>query len=232
VLDQASEGRLRYLGAGQDEAALRTKFKETALVLAFFEEKAGVPLPNPVYTQLLVPGSIAQEASSFALIGNRMLDLILEDPQEDWVVAHEMAHQWWGNLVTCGSWSEFWLNEGIAVFMTAAWKQARWGDAAYQRELALARRRWQGAVDAGFDKPLSWPGEYPSASVMRAIHYSKGALFMDTLRVDIGESAFWAGLRGYTRANAGRNVTARDLQAAMEASAGRSLSALFDAWVY
>ncbi len=232
VVDSEKAPRLRFLGIDQADTALRAKFKESARVLSFFEDKAGLPLPHPTYTQVLVPGGVAQEASSFSLIGTRMLDPILDDPKEDWVIAHEMAHQWWGNLITCATWSDFWLNEGLTVFMTAAWKQHRWGEDAYQREMVLAQQRWQSAKEADFDKPLSWPGNYPSLKSKRAIHYSKGALFFDTLRGELGEQAFWDGLRRYTRNNAGRSVRAADLQVAMEASAGRSLQTLFDAWVY
>lgn len=227
-----NDARLRYLGVTDDEAALRTKFKDSARVLAFLEDKAGVPLPPVVYTQVLVPGNAAQEVSSFAVIGKRMLDGILDDPQDDWVVVHEMAHQWWGNLVTCASWSEFWLNEGIVVFMTAAWNQQRWGEAGYRREIDAARERWQRAKEAGFDKPLSWSGAYPNLRTRRDIQYGKGAVFMHVLREEIGERAFWEGLRRYTRDNAGRGVRSRDLQTAMEASAGHGLQALFDRWVY
>jgi aminopeptidase N len=49
------------------------------------------------------------------------------DPQSDWVIVHELAHQWWGNSVTSASWKDFWLNEGITTFMTAAWKEHRFG---------------------------------------------------------------------------------------------------------
>jgi aminopeptidase N len=226
------DARLRYLGVADDAAALRAKFAGSARVLAFLEDKAGVPLPAAVYTQLLVPGSAAQEVSSFSVIGKRMLDPILEDPEDDWVVVHEMAHQWWGNLVTCASWSEFWLNEGIVVFMTAAWNQQRWGEAGYRREIDAARERWQRAKDAGFDKPLSWPGAYPNLRTRRDIQYGKGAVFMHVLREEIGERAFWDGLARYTRDNAGRGVRSADLQAAMERSAGRALQPLFDRWVY
>lgn len=52
---------------------------------------------------------------------------MLEDPGADWVIIHELSHQWWGNLVTCRTWKDFWLNEGMAVFMTAAWKEHRFG---------------------------------------------------------------------------------------------------------
>jgi len=232
VMDSAGGHSLRYLSLYEDKATLRKKFIDSARMLAFFEDKGGLPLPHPVYTQVLLPGGVAQEASSFSLIGTRMLDPILDDPQEDWVISHEMAHQWWGNLITCATWSDLWLNEGITVFMTAAWKQHRWGESAYQRELVLARKSWRGAKELGFDKPLSWKGEYPSLKIKRAVHYSKGALFMDALRRELGEQAFWEGFRRYTKENAGRSVTAGDLQVAMEQSAGRSLRAIFEAWVY
>ncbi|MEJ6005183.1 M1 family aminopeptidase [Paucibacter sp. AS339] len=223
---------LHYLGVADEPEALLAKFKSTPAMLAFFSAKAGLPRSHPSYSQLLLPGGVAQEASSYALIGRRMLDPILETEQEDWVIAHELAHQWWGTLISCESWSEFWLNEGVTVFMTAAWKQQRWGEAAYQREMDIATRGWQRAKDAGFDKPLSWPGDYPSLGLKRAIHYSKAALFMQALRQDMGEQQFWAGFKHYTQSNAGRQVRAHDLQVAMEAKAGRSLQALFDAWVY
>ncbi len=231
LVDDA-EPRLRYLVHGDDEETARAKFRDSARMLAFFEDKAGLPLPQPSYTQVLLPGSAAQEASSFALIGHRVLDPIAADPKEDWVIAHELAHQWWGNLITCASWHELWLNEGLVTFMTAAWKQERWGEPEYQREMQLARERWQRARDAGFDRPLSWPGDYPNLGLKRAVHYSKGALFFDALRRELGDTAFWDGLRRYTRAQFGRSVTARDLQASFEAAAGRSLQPLFDAWVY
>lgn len=225
------DSRLRYLGVIDDAAALHARFKDSPRVLDFLEGKAGVPLPHSTYTQVLVPGSAAQEASNFSVIGKTMLDPILSEPQEDWVIAHEMAHQWWGNLITAADRSELWLNEGVAVFMTAAWKQHRWGDAAYRDELSLLDRRWQRARDVGFDKPLSWGGEYPSLAIRRAIQYSKGALFLHALREDMGELAFWNGLRRYTQHNAGHSVRSADLQLAMEISAGRSLTPLFDRWV-
>jgi aminopeptidase N len=231
VFDATRGQRLRFLGAEDDAAALALKFKESGQVLDFFEAKAGVPLPHTTYTQVLLPGGVAQEASSFALIGKKMLDPILQDPQEDWVIAHEMAHQWWGNLITCAHWRDFWLNEGITVFMTAAWKQHRWGEAAYQREMQLARQRWQRAKDANFDKPLSWPGDYPSLSLKRSIHYSKGALFIDALRTAMGEAAFWDGLRRYTQANAGRSVNAADFERAMQSATSASLREMFGQWV-
>lgn len=224
--------RLTYLGEGASAEELTRLFAPTADMLDFFQSRAGVPLPGGRYTQLLTPGSEAQEAAGFALIGRANIAPILETPQEDWVIAHELAHQWWGNSVTCSDWSEFWLNEGVTTFMVAAWKEHRWGRPAYDRELDLARRRLATAAAAGFDVPLSYQGPYPSLGVRRAVQYSKGALFMDALRTEIGERAFWEGLRGYTRRHVGGVVTSRDLQRAFEHASGRDLQPLFMRWVY
>ncbi|MES3022442.1 MAG: M1 family metallopeptidase [Pseudomonadota bacterium] len=229
---EADGVHLAYYGIGDDPATLLRKFSVSKEMHAFLLDKAGLPMPHKRYRQVLIPGNAAQEMSSFSVIGTDMLDPILANPQEDWVIVHEMAHQWWGNLITCKEWRDFWLNEGLTVFMVAAYKEQRWGAPAYEAEMALARKRYQHALDAGFDKPLSFAGEYPTLRLRRAISYSKGALFFDALRRELGDATFWAGLRRYTRDNAGRSVTSRDFQEAMEKTAGRSLAPLFAQWVY
>jgi len=179
-----------------------------------------------------VPGGVAQEAAAFSLIGDDVIAPVIADPQEDWAIAHELAHQWWGNLVTCADWNEFWLNEGVTTFMVAAWKEHRWGRESYDRELKLARQRADAAARAVTDVRLTFPGPFPSLAVRRGIQYSKGALFVDRLRQDLGEDAFWRGLRAYTREHAGSTVTSRDFQRAFERASGRDLQSLFREWVY
>ncbi len=223
---------LRYLGVLDDEKQLSRKFQDTEGMLRFFELKAGVLLPHKTYTQVLVPGSEAQENSSFSVLGNDVIDPILTNPQEDWAIAHELAHQWWGNLLTCKSWDHFWLNEGITVFMVAAYKEKRWGKEAYQREMDLSRKRYQRAIDAQFDVPLTYAGAYPSLQIKRAIVYSKGALFMNALRKELGEKAFWLGLKTYTQNNVGQSVVSDDFQKTMEGASGKKLDQIFKKWVY
>jgi aminopeptidase N len=222
---------LHYYGVA-DDSALRRDFAPSAGMLAFLQEKAGVAMPHGAYRQLLIPGSEAQELSAFSVIGTDELDPMQADPKEDWAIVHEMAHQWWGNLLTCKSWPEFWLNEGITTFMVAAYKEQHWGHDAYAHEMALQQKRYQVAIDAGYDKPLSYGGSYPSLKIRRAIQYAKGALFMDTLRRELGDYVFWNGLRRYTQTHAGGSVTSHDLQAAMERAAGRKLDVPFGEWVY
>ncbi len=230
--DRVGSARLAYLSEVAEPVELKRRFAETRRMVRFLSDKAGMPLPVPEYAQLLVKGRDAQEAASYAVLGIDALSTTEGDPAEDWAIVHELAHQWWGNLVTCATLKDFWLNEGVTTFMTAAWKEHRYGRAAYEAELAVARSRLDKARAAGFDKPLAWDGPYPTLATRRAVQYSKGALFMDHLRAVLGEDAFWAGLRRYTRAHAGGTVTSLDLESAMEASSGRDLRPLFSEWVF
>jgi aminopeptidase N len=230
--DRVGATRLSYLSEVADAAELRRRFAETRQMVRFLSDKAGAPLPVSDYSQLLVRGRDAQEAASYAVLGVDALATTADDPAQDWAIVHELAHQWWGNLITCATLKDFWLNEGVTTFMTAAWKEHRYGRAAYDAELAVARSRLDRARAAGFDKPLAWDGPYPNLATRRAVQYSKGALFMDHLRTMLGEDAFWAGLRRYTRTHAGGVVTSLDFQRAMEASSGRDLQPVFSEWVF
>ena len=230
--ERVGSARLSYLSDVADGAELKRRFAETGQRVQFLSAKAGLPLPVNEYSQLLVQGREAQEAASYSVLGVDALGDNADDPAEDWAIAHELAHQWWGNLVTCATLKDFWLNEGVTTFMTAAWKEHRYGRAAYEAELAVARGRLDKARALGFDKPLAWDGRYPNLATRRAVQYSKGALFMDHLRAALGEDAFWAGLRRYTRAHAGGTVTSLDLERAMEATSGRDLGPLFSEWVF
>jgi aminopeptidase N len=223
---------LSVLYAGETAEHVQTMFADTARMEAFYESKAGMKLPERRYTQVLVARNGDQEDAALSMIEKNSVEPILSDPHDDGMIAHELAHQWWGNLVTCSDWKELWLNEGMAGFMTAAWKEQRWGRADYDREIAVARKAWDNAKKAGMDEPLSWKGTYPTLRDKRRIAYGKSMVFLDTLRSELGEDAFWRGVRRYTQTNAGRGVTAMDMEKAFEAASGRDLSAIFRTWVY
>jgi aminopeptidase N len=233
VVRQSRGGTQFVFASGHaSEADLSAMFADTPAMQAFFTRRAGVPFPHAVFTQLLVRGAAAQEGAGFAILGDDVVRPVLTDPHEDWAAAHELAHSYWGNLISPKDWAHFWLSEGLTTFMVAAWKQQRWGESDYQSEIALATERWTRARDAGWDRPLAFTGTYPDLRTRRAIQYSKGMLFFVELRRVLGEEAFWRGIATYTRAHAGRTVESADMQHAMEQASGRDLAALFGGWVY
>lgn len=219
--------RLSYLSTVQTPSQLLQSLGKTGDMAKFLSSKAGLSLPGGSYAQLIVDGDEAQEAANYSILGRENLD-----PSDDWAIVHELAHQWWGNLVTCATWKDFWLNEGIVVYMTAAWKEHAYGRQAYQVEMDRARSNVAALRKKGWDRPLAFGGPYPDIGTRRAVQYSKGALFMEALHGQLGDRAFWAGLRLYTRAHAGGTVTSIDLERAMEKASGRDLRAIFAEWVF
>jgi aminopeptidase N len=229
---RAGTKTLRILAAPDLVRTLTPVLRETDAMRRFFEAKAGLPLPHETYTQVFLAGAPPQEMVDLSLLSIRYANALLQDPHEDWAVAHELSHQWWGNLLTCRDWAHFWLNEGFATFLTAAWKEQRWGREAYDREMELARTRMAKVRGEGKDRPLVLTTWKTPDEAGGEIVYSRGALLLDQLRRDLGEEAFWRGLREYTVAGARTgSVVSDDLVAAMEKASGRDLRPFFSRWL-
>ena len=222
-----------FTAIGPDSAALAAVLHASRSMLAFLEERAGVSVDVDGYAQVFLEGAPAQEHAGYSLMSARYLAAFAADPAEDYLIVHELAHQWWGNRATAASWVDFWLHEGIVTFMTAAWKEQRWGRAAYERELELARARYASAIAANGPRALVDSAHATAATAGGAVPYSLGFLTLDALRREIGADAFWEGLRAFTRDGVARRVvTTPGLQAALERSSGRDLTAFFEHWVY
>jgi len=224
-------GWLRYYAVERSPAELRRIFAATGDMLDFFADRAGLAYRGD-YSQALVADTIGQEMAGVSLMSEAYGREVLDDPARQGLMAHEAAHQWWGNRVTCAGWEHFWLNEGMASFMAAAWLQHAQGEAAYQRQVAGWRTRLQALRDSGSDHALVYPDWTSPSRDDRAVVYQKGAYVLHRLRQELGEEVFWRGMRGYAQANDGRAVVTADFQRAMEAAAGHSLQPFFQAWVY
>ena len=232
VADVRHGVRLQYYSDSYSDEDLRAIFRETPDILEFFEERSGVRYRGAAYTQVLAGGSVEQEAGQFTLLSASYGKTLLDDPGDIWLEAHEFAHQWWGNGVTCVAWTHFWLNEGFATFMADAYKEQRFGRAVYLKEIEASRARYERARQAGHDKPLVFPDWVHPTSDDRAIVYHKGAYVLHLLREELGEQRFWDGLRAYTRTYMGKSVTTVDFQRSMERTSGANLTAFFQQWVY
>lgn len=221
---------LRYLSVDRSPDELRRIFAGTGDMLRFFGDRAGLRHRGG-YDQALVAKTIGQELAGLSLMSEAYGESVLQQPDAVALIAHEAAHQWWGNRVTCRDWNHFWLNEGMANFMAAAYLQHRFGDAAYRRQVDGWQRRLDKLRADGADRALVYPDWSRPSANDRAVVYQKGAYVLHRLREAMGEAAFWRGLRDYTRAHDGRAVTTDDFKAAMQAASDRDLSSFFAEWV-
>lgn len=221
-----------YLITGFSDDETRQIFRDTPDMLEFYENAAGVKYADRNYSQVLAAGGVEQEMSSFTAMNEAYGKRVLANEQHIWLGAHEFAHQWWGNMVTCRDWNHFWLNEGIATFMAAAYMEHRFGRETYLREIERYRTSYEKVRTAGKDKSLVFPDWLRPTREDRTLVYDKGAYVMHLLREEMGERAFWSGLRIFTRRHFGNSVVTADFQAAMQEANGKSLDKFFAKWVY
>ncbi|MGH9174552.1 MAG: M1 family metallopeptidase, partial [Vicinamibacterales bacterium] len=151
----------------------------------------------------------------------------------EFYIAHELAHQWWGQAVGWKNYHEQWLSEGFAQYFAAMYAKERRGDETF-RDVLRQFRRWamdqsdQGAVYLGYRL-----GHIKGDSrVFRALVYNKGAAVLHMLRQWIGDEAFFRGVRRYYAENRYKKAGTEDLQRAMEAESKRSLERFFERWIY
>ncbi|MEI2428812.1 M1 family metallopeptidase [Lysobacter yananisis] len=223
-------GELRFLSAELEGPQLRKLFGDSADMLRFFGRRAGIRYRG-TYSQVLVAKTVGQELDGFALLSEAYGREVLEKPEAQGLIAHELAHQWWGNMVTNRDWGQFWLNEGFANFMAAAYLEHRFGEAAYRERVDSWKRRVDKLRESGKDHALVYANWNKPTADDRAVVYQKGAYVLHLLREELGERAFWRGVRTYTRAYYGHSVTSADLRQVMERASGRDLSAFFARWV-
>jgi aminopeptidase N len=232
VREKHGNVEFQYFATNYNQSEVRRIFRDTSDMLDFFEARAGVKYADRTYTQVLAAGGVEQEMSSFTALKESYGKQVLENEQDVWLGAHEFAHQWWGNMVTCRDWNHFWLNEGVASFIAAAYLEHRFGRAAYLREIETYRTNYEKVRAAGKDKSLVFPDWLHPTREDRTLVYDKGAYVLHLLREEMGERAFWNGLRLFTQRHFGKSVVTEDFVATMEEANGKSLKQFFAKWVY
>ncbi|HWE39819.1 MAG TPA: M1 family metallopeptidase [Isosphaeraceae bacterium] len=222
-----------YVARTVDEATARRTLGKTPAMIAFFGAKLGVPYPYPKYAQVAVPeftwGGM-ENISATTLNDGAFFDAVeARERDADGLVAHELAHQWFGDLVTCKDWSHIWLNEGFATFFDAVYTEHDLGDDAYRLKLDGDRRGYI-ASDRAYRRPIVEERYDDPLKLFDGVTYPKGACVLHMLRGLLGEDAFWAGIRRYLKDNREKVVATDDFHKAMEAASGKDLDWYFDQW--
>ncbi|MBB5962767.1 M1 family metallopeptidase [Planomonospora venezuelensis] len=147
------------------------------------------------------------------------------DPGED-IIAHELAHQWFGNSLSIRRWKDLWLNEGFATYAEWLWSEHE-GDATAEE---IFRRRYEAGPDAAIWKYA--PGRARPDDLFNASVYTRGGMTLHALRQRIGDQVFFELLKTWTAEHKYGYVTTEDFTALAERLSGKQLDALFDAWLF
>jgi aminopeptidase N len=164
---------------------------------------------------------IPLESQTLSTFGANLIDRTWESQR---LIAHELAHQWWGNSVTAGGWDDIWLHEGFACYSEWLWSPL----AGLESTDARARHHWARLARLPQDLVLAAPG--PKDMFDDRV-YKRGALTLHALRLEVGDEAFFTVLREFQTRHRYGVVSTADLESLAARVAGRRLTALFDAWL-
>jgi aminopeptidase N len=150
---------------------------------------------------------------------------------DEGVIAHETAHQWFGDAVTEREWPHLWLSEGFATYFAALWTQRARGDSAFRADMSHIRGRVLDDTMAVPTRPVIDTVTTDLLDLLNRNSYEKGGFVLHMLRGEVGDTAFFAGLRDYYIRHKHSTALTADLQSSLEKVSGKTLGGFFDQWL-
>src|SRR5215470_10801745 len=224
-----------YVTPGREDDGQRA-FGDTPEMVRFFSQKLGVPYPWNKYAQIAVSDFVFGGMENTT--ATTQTDLTLHDARahvdfsSNGLVAHELAHQWFGNLLTCKHWSHAWLNEGFATYFDALFHEHHQGTDEFRYRMHQNARSYFREDGEEYRRPIITNVYKEPIDLFDHHLYEKGSLVLHMLRYMLGDAAFWDSLRQYVTANRYQVVETVDLERAIETTTGRNLQAFFQQWLY
>jgi aminopeptidase N len=210
---------------------IERSFGKTKRMLDFFSERIDYEYPWDKYAQVVVEQFIIggmENTSATTLTERTLHDYRAHlDYSSDGLVAHELAHQWFGDLLTCANWTHIWLNEGFASYFEAIWAEHDEGTDAFAFNMFEKAESATGGDEKHPVAHRRWHEPWDQFDV-RA--YPKGAWLLHMIRRSVGDERFWEIIRTYTRKHAHRPVETVDLRKVCEDVTGRSFERFFHDW--
>lgn len=213
-------------------------FARTPKAVDVYSQKTGVAYPWAKYDQIVIPdfqfGGM-ENVTATSQNDTEILHPASSEPQANSVplMAHELGHQWFGDLLTTRDWADVWLNEGFATFMEQIFREEDLGkdEGAYNRFKAIETSI---AADRRARRPLvydKWAND-PFELFFTGHIYQKGAAVLQLLRHQVGDEMFWKSMNRYITSHAYGNVVSDDLRVAFEETTGRDFKPFFQQWIY
>jgi aminopeptidase N len=241
ISDSYRDIPLRYfVYPGQNKKAMQT-FRKTKEIMKVFEETTGLKYPFKKYDQTIVarfPFGGMENITATTYSDSEILSVRNKTGRQNALnlVAHELAHSWFGNLVTCRNWAELWTNESFATFMEAVYRERVNGRADYLRKIREDASQYFGYSAAsesskhGLFNTTADPNN--DVTMFDPVTYNKGSAIVHTLREELGDKVFWKAVNTYLVRFSYSNVETNDLKTVFEDVSKRDLDWFFEQWVY
>ncbi|AHM60212.1 peptidase M1 membrane alanine aminopeptidase [Flammeovirgaceae bacterium 311] len=233
VEDKWNNIPLEYYVEPEYQRWAKSIFGNTPEMLTYFSEILGYPYPWPKYAQVVVrdyvSGAMENTSASLFMESLQVDDRYLLDENWDYIIAHELFHQWFGDLVTTESWANLTLNEAFAEYSEYLWTDYKYGDdAAAEVLLNQGDSYFREASQKQADLIRFY---YDDREDMFDSHtYAKGSRILHMLRNYVGDDAFFAALNRYLKTNEYKPVEVHDLRLAFEEVTGEDLNWFFNQW--
>lgn len=224
---------LAFLTPPSEFPEAANSFRDTAAILAFLEEEIGVQYPWAKYYNVCVADFVAggmENTSVTTLTTNTLFSADSENLRTSHRLdAHEITHQWFGDLLTCKDWSHLWLNEGFATYYTHLYDEHKLGTDQMRFRLYLDALDIIKNTD---EKPVVWRGFKSPKEQFDYRSYPKGAWVLHMLRSQLGSDLYRKCIRTYLERHRNGNVVTDDLVSVLEEVSGKSWDQFFDQWIY
>ncbi len=226
-----------YVPKGR-EADGRRALSRTPRMLRFFSDAIGIKYPYAKYAQVVAADFIFGGMENIS--ATTLTENVLQDRRAypdffdagDGLVAHELAHQWFGDLLTCRDWAHGWLNEGFATYFDALFTEHQRGVDEFRLQMRRNGQLYMAEDAQHYRRPIVSNTYTEPIDLFDRQFYEKGSWALHMLRHNLGDDLFWKAIRHYAAKHRGGNVTTPDLQRAIEESTGRNLDEFFEQWLY
>lgn len=204
-------------------------FTETANIITFFEQQLG-PYPYEKLANVQSSTRYGGMENASNIFYNQ--DAIEKEETIESLIAHEVAHQWFGNAVTEKTWQDVWLSEGFATYMTHLYMAHTYGQDSLSARLENDKDRIFSFYLKSPQSAVIDTSEVNLFKLLNANTYQKGAWFLHMLRMKVGDSAFFESIRSYYRTYQHTNASTQDFRAMVEQVSGQKLRDFFQTWLY
>jgi len=205
-------------------------------MVKFFSEKTGLKYPYAKYAQTMARdfGGGMENISATTQTDNMIHDARTEiDQTSDSLESHELAHQWFGDYLTCRSWSDIWLNESFATYFQAMWDEHSLGhDDFLYLDVKSNQDQYFAAWNRGQRRPIVTKNYASPDAVFDTYAYPRGGAVLHMLRTFLGEDNWWRSINHYLTKYAHQPVETAQFRIAIEETTGQPMDWFFDEWVY